>query len=112
MDKVYNEEGKVAVLYSPGYGAGWSTWAHDREVATKAMFDPEVVQWVLDGKPEGKFTGEDEEYFEKKYGGYIFTGGMDQLKIEWLSPGSQFHITEYDGCESVQFRDDIWWFYA
>lgn len=106
MEKYYNEEGKVAVLYSPGYGAGWSTWAHDAEISTKAMFDPEVVQWVLDGKPEGKFT--DEEYFEKKYGGYIYDGGMDDLKIKWLVPGTKFRITEYDGNEELEFSDIDW----
>ena len=112
MDKVYNEEGKVAVLYSPGYGAGWSTWAHDASVSLQAIFDPEVVQWVLDGKPEGKFTGEDEEYFEKKYGGYIYTGGMSQLKIKWLVPGTKFRITEYDGSEDLEFDENIEWIYT
>ena len=112
MDKVYNEEGKVAVLYSPGFGAGWSTWAHDESVSLKALFDPEVVQWVLDGKPEGKFTGEDEEYFFSKYGGYIYTGGMSDLKIKWLAPETKFRITEYDGNEDLEFIDDIEWIYA
>ena len=28
MNKV-RKGGKVAVLYSPGFGAGWSTWASD-----------------------------------------------------------------------------------
>lgn len=42
--KVYNEQGEVAVLYSPGYGAGWSTWnPHD------CLFTPEIVQLVLEG---------------------------------------------------------------
>lgn len=108
MDKVYNEEGKVAVLYSPRHGAGWSTWAHDESVALQAIFDPEIVQWVLDGKP-GYFT---EEYFVNKYGGYIYTGGMYDLEIEWLAPNTKFRITEYDGYESLEFIDTIEWIYA
>lgn len=109
MDKVYNEEGKVAVLYSPGHGAGWSTWAHNHDVATKALFDPEVVQWVLDGKPEGKFAEDPHEYFRKKYGGYIYCGGLWNVEIEWVSPGTMFRINEYDGYESVEFIDNIEW---
>lgn len=35
-------DGKVAVLVSPGYGAGWSTWAAGEEV----MFCPEIVAAV------------------------------------------------------------------
>ena len=38
-------DGRVAVLVSPGFGAGWSTWA-DRELRERLLFDPEVVAWV------------------------------------------------------------------
>lgn len=26
MEKYYNQNGELAVLISPGFGAGWSTW--------------------------------------------------------------------------------------
>ena len=42
-------DGRVAVLVSPGFGAGWSTWA-DRELRERLLFDPEVVAWVEGGK--------------------------------------------------------------
>ena len=106
--KYYNEEGKVAVLCSPGYGAGWSSWAHNESVSLQAMFDPEIVLWVLAGKP-GYYN---EEYFEKKYGGYIYTGGMSDLVIEWLTPGQKFRIREQDGNEWLEFIDNIEWIYA
>ena len=108
MDKFYNEEGKVAVLCSPGYGAGWSSWAHNESVGLQALFDPEIVQWVLNGKP-GNY---DEAYFEKKYGGYIYTGGMADLVIEWLTPGQKFRIREQDGNEWLEFIENIEWIYA
>jgi hypothetical protein len=41
MEKVVRE-GKVAVLYSPGFGAGWTTWGAPKEL----LFDPEVVALV------------------------------------------------------------------
>lgn len=112
MEKVFNEEGKVAVLVSPGYGAGWSTWAHNHGIAAQALFDSEVVQWVLDGKPEEKFTDDPHEYFREKYGGYIYCGGLTKLEIEWVTPGRQFRIAEYDGYESLEFNDEVKWVVA
>jgi hypothetical protein len=106
MDKFYNEEGKVAVLYSPGYGAGWSTWAHDENVRVLSAFDVEVVKWIMAGKPKNHFT---QEYFEEKYGGYVFVGDMDQLEIEWIEPGTKFRIREYDGFESIETLDEVKW---
>jgi hypothetical protein len=41
MDKVIRD-GKVAVLYSPGYGAGWYSW-HDNE---ELLYDPVIVDMV------------------------------------------------------------------
>ena len=29
MTEKYIKDGKVAVAYSPGFGAGWSTWNDD-----------------------------------------------------------------------------------
>lgn len=47
MDKI-ERDGKVAVLYSPGYGAGWSTWADARYSETLCM-DARIVGPVLAG---------------------------------------------------------------
>ena len=43
----YIRDGEVAVLYSPGYGAGWSTWAEGSE-REQLLYDPDIVQLVLD----------------------------------------------------------------
>lgn len=87
-------DGKVAVLYSPGYGAGWSTWAHENEEAM--VFDSRIVKHVLDGDFEK--AG---EVAEKLYPGN-YVGGARQLNVMWLPVGTQFEITEYDGSESVE----------
>ena len=42
MDKVIRD-GKVAVLYSPRFGSGWSTWSAPME----AIFHPKIVELVL-----------------------------------------------------------------
>ena len=38
-------DGLVAVVYSPGFGAGWSTWAHG-EQGNELVFDPMIVDCV------------------------------------------------------------------
>lgn len=49
---------KVAVLISPGYGAGWSTWAGANSVVGEdvakeiAAFDRDIVKAVIDGDLE------------------------------------------------------------
>jgi len=87
VDKVIRD-GKVAVLVSPGFGAGWSTWADEAEAA---MFAPDVVAWVEAGK-----TG-DTEPFER----YGYTGGLRDVEIRWVTVGDRFYVEEYDGSETL-----------
>ena len=39
-------DGYVAVLYSPGYGAGWYSWHRKEEL----LYDPTIVQMVLENR--------------------------------------------------------------
>lgn len=111
MDKVIRD-GKVAVLYSPGFGAGWSTWSlgHNNEL----LFDPSVVTLVEDRDNE-KITNEQlvelvESYCEKHYGpNEVYCGGVDDLVIEWIPVGTQFKINEYDGSESIEYKENDYW---
>lgn len=98
-------KGQVAVLVSPGYGGGWSTWVDD-SVAEELLFDPDIVRAVLDGK---KDTVPD--LVEAKYPGrYVFTGGTHQLEVEWVTKGSRFMVEEYDGSESIRvFGPETGW---
>ena len=49
MEKYFNADGQVAVLYSPGYGAGWSTW---NDFSGCLIFDSRIVELVLQNKHE------------------------------------------------------------
>lgn len=89
-------DGMVAVLVSPGYGAGWSTWATHTEAA---IFAPDVVAWVEAGKPGDK-PGDFEQF--QKYG---YLGGLRDVGIEWVPKGSRFIIEEYDGSETLHIID-------
>lgn len=100
MEKVIRD-GMVAVLYSPGFGAGWSTWAVDKEIAERCLFDPLVVAWVEGGK-QGPVPVE-------HYGEYFYSGGASDLQIAWIQEGTLFRVEEYDGSESIHFAEDYKW---
>ena len=103
MEKLV-ENGKVAVLYSPGYGAGWYTW--NRELP-EIMFDPAIVKLVI----EERFD-ELETFVTLKYSN-IYTGGLMDLEVVWVTEGRLFKIDEYDGNESIEYKDqDDGWFIA
>jgi hypothetical protein len=108
MNKL-EREGKIAVLYSPGYGAGWSTWySGPREKQEILLMDADIVQAVLDGDRNkaadiAKIKLEDDSFY---------AGGSEDLEVEWISKGSIFKINEYDGSESVSRLGDIDFFSA
>lgn len=98
--------GMVAVLVSPGFGAGWSTWANTPPLKDWARFSPAVVAWVEGGKSE-----DIDELVKRELGEdtYFYTGGAGDLEIEWLPVGTQFRIDEYDGSESLEVSSDVNW---
>lgn len=101
-------DGRVAVLYSPGYGAGWSTWA-DPELQERLLFDPAVVAWVEAGK-EGPLPDLEQKYGVLAEG--FYDGGSKVLSIRWVPLGVRFRIHEYDGSESVILESEEQWFVA
>ena len=95
MEKVIRD-GKVAVLISHGYGAGWSTWNPSN--AEIFMFHPKLVKLVEEGR-QSEIT---DAYCEEVLGiTGIYTGGANDLVIKWLPVGTVFRIDEYDGSESL-----------
>jgi len=113
-EKEIIRDGKVAILYSPGFGAGWYTWHHVADL----LRDPEVVHLV---ECRDKAPVEDHQYYTEKiiehcnktYGenaGYF--GGADDLTIAWVELGDKFRITKYDGSESIEFLTSTIWMEA
>ena len=106
MEKVIRD-GMVAVLYSPGYGAGWYSWAVIEDGIEALLFDPEVVAWV-----EGEKVGPVPDMAAKYGFSYFYDGGADNLVIGWVPVGSKFRINEYDGHETIVLIDDERWITA
>jgi hypothetical protein len=97
------DNGKVAVLYSPGFGAGWSTW--NQEVP-EILFDPAIVDFVEKDQWDELAT-----YVTLKYPG-IYDGGIRDLAVAWLPVGTEFRIHEYDGSESIEIKEELAWITA
>lgn len=92
------------ILYSPGYGAGWSTW--NPCIDRKLMCEwPALIQAV----ENKEHLTEDHPAIvslmaevKRLHGDeYICLLGMDDLAIATVPDGTMVRINEYDGSESV-----------
>ena len=100
MEKVIRN-GKVAVLVSGGFGAGWYSWNSNHK---ELLFHPKLVALVEAGK-QSEIT---EEWLEQELDlKDIYCGGARDLDIEWLNEGTAFVVEEYDGSESLRTMDDL-----
>ena len=103
------------ILYSPGYGAGWTSWCRNKEVKKLMINYPPIVEALerneklTENHPAvlqliediTNIFGEDE---------VPFLGGVADLTIEKVPDGALVRITEYDGFEEVEIKDsyDEW----
>ena len=100
MEKVIRN-GQVAVLYSPGFGAGWYSWNEKKEL----LFHPKLVEMVENNKQK-EIT---EEFCKDLLNtdDYICVLGAGNLQIKWLNEGTLFEIDEYDGSESIRTLENL-----
>jgi hypothetical protein len=107
MNKLIRD-GLVAVIYSNGYGAGWSTW--NTEYGDELLFDPGIADLVL-ARAAGELPEELEAYITLKYPD-AYQGGVRSLEVKWVPEGTQFRIEEHDGSERVVLFDEDDWITA
>ncbi len=103
MFEKYVRDGKVAVLISGGFGAGWTSWLDDDEKQQAAM-DRRLVERVLSG---GQL---DDELLDEVLGPrqYRCTLGLP-VEVQWVEEGAPFYIHEYDGSETIKSTEDLIW---
>jgi hypothetical protein len=96
-------DGNVAILYSPGYGAGWSSWAHEPEIAEFLLFDRRLIEAAKAEATEEEVS----EFLATIFGPdqYICTSGWEKIASRWIPVGAKFWIAEYDGSERVMQPD-------
>lgn len=90
------------VLVSPGYGAGFATWAHGDK--KKLAEDPMLISMVEAGIPDLVAF----EVRAKEICSYVCLGGVSQLVVKEVT--GSYRIEVFDGCESIELlRETDWW---
>lgn len=112
------------ILYSPGFGAGWTSWFHGSKEAKKFMLEYKpFIEFLENG---GKFIGDKEallgesydqipvvrkfiEEFQHKFPEEEapFFSGLEDLAICKVPDNCLVSIHEYDGSESVRTKESI-----
>ena len=108
------------ILYSPGYGAGWTTW-NSGPVARKMLTYQPIIDFIEGG---GKFdrakpsaTDQDlhpllqqlaKECLDEFGEAYVCMLGASDLRVVDVS--GRVRIEEYDGSESYVTSDTDGWF--
>lgn len=89
------------VLVSPGYGAGWATWADDESAAMMLTY-----QEIIDAIERGDTLSDEHVAVRKMVEDLAaagqsepYLGGLRQLTVVYVE--GDFDVTEYDGRESV-----------
>ena len=100
-------EGKVGIVYSPGFGAGWYTWNRMHDNCEQLIFDPQLVRLVDQGSPTETIMARAEELVP---GGGFYA--VEDLEVYWLDQGTKFLINEYDGSETIQLMETTPWLQA
>jgi hypothetical protein len=95
-------DGKVAVLVSPGWGAGWSTWLKNEQ----SIFDTTLVKLVLSEQWDAVYEHAKDIYPDS------LQSGVENLTVSWVPVGTEFRISEYDGNEYIEVKDKISWITA
>ena len=103
MEKVI-KDGKVAVCYSPHYGAGWSTW-NNYEFRETLLFSPKIVNMVLEERQREINADWLADNLGEEFHN-VYCGGAEDLEVVWLPQGTIFRVNEYDGNESLTLTGD------
>jgi hypothetical protein len=103
------------ILYSPGFGAGWTTWADGTKEFQYFML---TYQPIIDAIERGEKMSEAHpavvqfvQDAASKFGmEYIYLGGAEDLRVREVK--GLIRITEYDGNEGIEFKDDAEYFFV
>lgn len=112
-----NAHTHYAVLVSPGFGSGWSTWND-----SKLAYDARAVQFWLDHKDDEQWMSDVDSFYKESPAhqeatqffrsigyDYVYFGGFANIELKWVPAGTPWRIKEYDGAESLVFQDkEIW----
>ncbi len=101
------------ILYSPGYGAGWTSWNDEKIKAFLLTYEP-IISFLESGKSFSHRDIEEKtlhpllvqmrlECLEKFQVSHVCVLGADDLQVATVD--GPVRIEEYDGFESYKTRD-------
>jgi hypothetical protein len=114
------------ILYSPGYGAGWTTWNSEPVELAKFLLEYQPIIDYLEaggkferGECDNIVTGEKDDKLhpllrqlqvdaKETFGAsiHVYFGGAPDLQVVEIPDGEKVLIEEYDGNESYRTRSD------
>ena len=101
----------VNVLYSPGWGTGWSS-DNVREARDLLLFDQVLIDAILNGDDDA-FNQRIAELGRLRFDGDCLNLlGANMLCVRQVPRGTRFIVTNYDGNESFRFQDKTDWVVA
>jgi len=112
--KYVTSNDRTLVLFSPGFGSGWSTW--NGPGYEQLIFDTRIIDYITNEKTKDRLANlskdmsqddvEIKQLMETVFGkNSIYLGGFLQLTIATIPIGTMFRIREYDGSESIEIFD-------
>jgi hypothetical protein len=113
------------IIISPGFGAGWTTWASGPKEMIKYLLEqPDLIEYIESGKLKDQHQIHDwdsncpedlkqiinkiETYCKNTWGesSYVYFGGLRDAEVVEI-PDVPVRVTEYDGKESyILFGDE------
>lgn len=116
VEKKHNSQGQVAVLFSFGYGKGWSTLLHKNEIQMRRemMMNKNLVEYVMNCRENGKIVTASEmrKLWLEVLPEYPVPdlGGVPQLNVMWVNKNQAFQIRDMKGAEYIYCpHDDPSW---
>ena len=97
------------ILYSPGYGAGWSTWNRGEGHDAMLTWEP-IIEAIESGEALTEAHPAVQSLialFAKEELDPPYLGGLGQLEVRVVT--GPFRVEEYDGSEHVAESDDLIW---
>lgn len=91
------------ILYSPGYGAGWSTWNSGEVAAYMLEYQPIIKALENDQQIDELLVQLQKECKEKFNVDYVCILGADNLRVATVKGRVRIH--EYAGYESIEEED-------
>lgn len=100
----YTNDNQVAVILHDQYGSGWFT-QHDM---LELLFDYKLAE-ALDNSDMAAANARLVDLETEYTNAGIYPVRAQDLVVEWVDRGRKFMIQEYDGWETVWYKDQINW---